>query len=82
LVVTTAVGAFVVSTIGLMLVAGLGFGFDPPSIVIFGFIVVLGALAVAVARKKEAVAPALCRECQRVISPTAPYCKHCGTRAH
>lgn len=75
---TGAVVAFVVSAILLLLVAGLRFGFDPLSMALFGLIVAVGALAVAVARKKEAVAPAFCRECHRVISPTAPYCKHCG----
>ena len=76
-----AVIAFVVSAMLLMLVAGLRFGFDLVSLVIFVFIVAVGALAVAVARKKEAVAPAFCRDCHRVISPNAPYCKHCGARA-
>jgi uncharacterized protein YacL len=75
-----AVVALVVSAIVLMLVAGLSFGFDPLAVAIFGLVVALGALAVAVARKKDEIAPTFCRECHRVMSPNAPYCKHCGAR--
>lgn len=77
---TRLVTWFVVAAILLMLVAGLGSGLDPVSVVILGGIVAVGALAVAVTRKKEAVAPASCSQCRRVISRSAPYCKHCGTR--
>lgn len=78
---TGAVAAFIVSAILLLLVAGLQTGFDLASLALFGLIVAAGALAVAVARKKDAVPPEFCRECHRVVSPNAPYCKHCGARA-
>ena len=48
--------------------------------VILGFIVLFGALAIAVADKARsgAVQPASCPECGGLISPNAPHCKHCG----
>ena len=59
---------------------GLGLGFDSGSLVILGFIVLFGALAIAVADKAKsgAIEPATCPSCEGLISPNAPHCKHCG----
>ena len=72
------VGAGVLAAVLL----GLGLGMDTGALVIFGLIVGCGALAIAVARRSEAgrVGPASCPECGGLLSPNAPYCKHCGAR--
>ena len=74
---------FVVAGIVAALALGLARGLDVVSGVILVGVVGLGALAIAVARKSGAgaVAPARCTECDGVISPHAPYCKHCGATA-
>ncbi len=73
-----------VVAVGLALALALGVdqGFDTTSITILVLIAVVGALAIAAAGKFEGqrVAPARCSECNGVISPNAPYCKHCGER--
>ena len=55
-------------------------GLDMTSAVILLLIFAMGALAIAVAHKRDSgrVGPAECSSCGGVISPTAPYCKHCG----
>ncbi|MFN2489788.1 MAG: hypothetical protein ABR529_08650 [Actinomycetota bacterium] len=60
--------------------ASLGGGIDVVALVIIVLTVALGALGIAVARKagRGAVAPARCAECDGLVSPNAPYCKHCG----
>ena len=62
--------------------AGIAVGLDTTLVIILAFIALFGLLAVAVARKARAggVSPALCAACGGVMSPNAPYCKHCGTR--
>ena len=68
--------------LGLTLSAALAIaaGVDPTGVVIFGFLVAAGVLAIAVARKSGsgAVKPAECPACGGLISPNAPYCKHCS----
>lgn len=78
-VVTAAV---VVLGLGLAVLLGVASGFDATSLTILLLLAVVGALAIAVAGRsvRAAVAPATCAECDGVISPNAPYCKHCGTR--
>lgn len=74
-----------VITLGLALAIGLGIqsGFTVISIVILVLMVAVALMAVAVIKKGRAggVGPAHCEECGGVISPNAPYCKHCGARA-
>lgn len=66
--------------LALALALGLRQGFDATSAAIFAFSVVVGAVAIAAVRRSErgAVRPARCSSCDGVISPHAPYCKHCG----
>ncbi len=76
------VGVTMLVAIGLALALGLGVsrGFDPVSAVILGFLVLFGALAVAVTRRAShgTAEPGRCARCEGLISPNAPYCKHCG----
>jgi len=63
-------------SLGLALVVGL----DVMGAVILLVLAGTGALAIAVSRKSAtgAVNPAECASCGGLISPNAPYCKHCG----
>ena len=74
--------AVAIVLLGIALVTGMAIaaGLDPPGMVILAFIFALGALAIAVARKSAtgAVHPAECPSCGGLVSPNAPYCKHCG----
>lgn len=67
---------------GVLLALALGVrqGFDATSITILVFIAVAGAVAIAAVKRSEggAIHPARCSSCEGVISPNAPYCKHCG----
>ena len=68
--------------LGLALAVALAVsrGLDRTGAVMLVLLVVVGVLAVGVARKagRGAVAPAQCPECHGLVSPNAPYCKHCG----
>jgi hypothetical protein len=72
--------AIIVAGISVALVLGLVSGFDTVGIVIFVLIVLVGALGVTAVLRYQSgdVVPAKCNECGGVISPNAPYCKHCG----
>lgn len=74
---------FVVLSILEAVVLGVGIGFDAAAVAILVTLVALGILAIVVARRSEAGAtgPATCSSCGGLMSPTAPYCKHCGARA-
>jgi hypothetical protein len=78
--VTIAVRILVVLGIVGAILLGLGLGFDSTSLIILGFIVMFGALAIAIADKARsgAVQPAQCPSCGGLVSPNAPHCKHCG----
>lgn len=65
--------------IAMSLLFGLALGLDVTALVILVSIVAVGAMAVAAAgkaRRREA-GPARCERCGGLISPNAPYCKHC-----
>ena len=66
----------------MALALGIGQGFDPTSVTILVLILVVGGIAIAVADRSErgAVGPAHCEACGGVLSPNAPFCKHCGAR--
>ena len=72
----------IVVVLGLIEAVVLGYtvGFDIAALSILGTLIVVGALSVVIARKSEtgAVQPATCASCGGLISPNAPYCKHCG----
>lgn len=71
---------FVVVSLIEAVVLGVGVGFDVPAFAILVSMVGLGVLAIVIARKSEggAVGPASCSSCGGLMSPNAPYCKHCG----
>ena len=77
---TRLVVIIVASGIALALVLGFLYRFDSAAVSMLFALVVLGALAIAVARGKERgmTAPATCASCGGLMSPNAPYCKHCG----
>ncbi len=77
---TRAVTAIVVAGLAMALLLGYRIGFDATALVILAILVAVGGLAVAVARRSElrASGPAVCPACRGLISPNAPYCKHCG----
>lgn len=74
--VTVVVAAGLVVVIALSLTRGV----DAVAIVLLVLIAAMGATGVAVARRanRGSVAPASCPECNGLVSPHAPYCKHCG----
>jgi hypothetical protein len=72
--------AVIVAGIALAFALGLSRGFDAYAVVIFVFIVAVGALAIATLNRWSggSVQPGKCDECGGLISPNAPYCKHCN----
>lgn len=81
---TRVVTIFVIVVVVNALVLGYMYGFDSTAIAILFALVVVGALAIAVTRGKDKglTAPATCASCEGLISPNAPYCKHCGAPVH
>ena len=77
---STAVTVIVVLGLALAFALGLARGFDTTAVILLGFLLVFGALSIGVARRARtgAVAPARCANCRGLVSPGAPYCKHCG----
>jgi hypothetical protein len=77
---TKAIAAFIAIGLSVALAIGLARGFDTVAIVIFAFLVGVGVLSVAASARFRAggIAPGKCAECGGLISPNAPYCKHCG----
>ena len=77
---TRVVVTIVLFGLGLALLLGVVYGFDAAAVSMLLALVLLGALAIAVARGKERgmTAPARCGSCGGLMSPNAPYCKHCG----
>lgn len=75
--VLTLVGVAIAVAVVLAVVGGL----DLLGLLLLVLIVAVGALGVAVARRGEKgrVAPAQCESCGGLLSPHAPFCKHCGT---
>ena len=71
---------FIAASLVEAVVLGLGVGFDAPALAILATMIALGVLAIVIARKSEggAVGPATCSSCGGLMSPNAPYCKHCG----
>lgn len=64
----------------LALMLAVDAGGDPVTLAILALVLATGALGIAVVRRSgsAAVGPARCFSCGGLISPNAPYCKHCG----
>jgi hypothetical protein len=72
--------AVIVTGTALAVALGVSRGFDAYAVVILVLIVAVGALAIATLNRWSggSVQPGTCEECGGLISPNAPYCKHCG----
>jgi hypothetical protein len=72
--------AIVAAGIALTTAIGARAGFGVVTLLLLLLIVACGLLAVAITRKSRSgtVGPARCTRCGGLISPNAPYCKHCG----
>lgn len=72
----------VVVLLGLAAVAALAVanGLDATGVVMAALVVALGVVALAAGRKIRSggVSPGRCGSCGGLVSPHAPYCKHCG----
>ena len=72
----------IVVLLGFAAVAALAVanGLDAAGVVILGIVVAVGVVALAASRKirSGAVTPGRCESCGGLVSPHAPYCKHCG----
>ena len=79
---TPAVWVIVVGGLCAVVLAAAAGGFDAMGGILLVLIVAVAALAVSVARKARsgAIGPAECPACGGLVSPRAPYCKHCGER--
>lgn len=77
-----ATTTIVLAALLLALVLGLSRGFDGTSAAILAASALVGAVAIAAANRSSAgvTRPATCEDCGGVISPHAPFCKHCGAR--
>lgn len=77
---TRTVAIFVGVGVVAAVLLGIGMGFDTGAYVLLGSIVLVAILAVVVARKSQtgAAGPRSCPSCGGLISPNAPYCKHCN----
>ncbi len=75
----TAITVVIVGS-AVALVLGLAAGMDKVAIVLFGSVIGAGFLVVAAVGRMGSgtVAPGHCVSCGGLISPNAPYCKHCG----
>lgn len=76
------IAALVVLIVGiaLALMLAVDAGGDPITLAILSLVLATGVLGIAVVRRSGsgAVGPARCPVCDGLISPNAPYCKHCG----
>jgi len=79
---SAAVSVLVLVAVAFVVSVGIVAGLDAYAAVILGLILAFGAVALAVARRSRsgAIGPALCPGCDGVVSPNAPFCKHCGAR--
>lgn len=51
---------------------------DTTGFIILSLVVGVGLLGIVLVARTGRVQPGTCSECNGVISPNAPYCKHCG----
>lgn len=67
---------------GVVFAVGLGIigGLDPYGFVILALVLACSWLGFALLGRTGDVGPAKCSACGGLISPNAPYCKHCGAR--
>ena len=77
----TATTILVSGGLAMVTLAAGTYGLDPAGLIIVALVFCLGALGIAVARRAGgSVAPAVCRECGALLSPSSSYCQRCGER--
>jgi hypothetical protein len=79
---TVGVVLIVLAGIALVVSVGARSGLDLYAVLVLGLILILGWLAITVARRsgRRSIRPNNCPECGGLASAAAPYCKHCGHR--
>lgn len=77
---TRIVAGIVLAGLVMALLLGYRIGFDVTAVIILTILVAVGAAAIVVARRSEmgGPGPVTCAACGGLVSPNAPYCKHCG----
>ena len=72
-----------VAGVALTIAVGAAAGFGVVTSILLALILACGSLVIAIARKSRtgAVGPKTCERCGGLISPNAPFCKHCGAPA-
>ena len=66
-----------VGFVAALSVAGAQYGLI--EVVILTFVVTVAGLGLSMLFRSKRVDPAICPNCSGVVSPNAPYCKHCKT---
>ncbi len=64
-----------VAFVGAIAAAGAQYG--AVEVVILTFVLALAGVGLSMLLRSNHVAPGTCPECGGVVSPNAPYCKHC-----
>lgn len=74
--------AVVVTGIALVVSVAFAAGRDAALVLYVAPVVLLGVIVIAAAVKmyKGRVGPSECERCGGLLSPNAPYCKHCGAQ--
>lgn len=76
------VGTWTVVTWGVIgaVLLGIGMALDVTALVILALIVLIGGVGIGAVMKirKGTVFPESCPSCGGLVSPNAPFCKHCG----
>lgn len=77
---TRIVAAIVILGLAMAVALAVRIGLDITALIILAVLVAVGAAAIRVAQRSEvgATRPAVCEGCGGLMSPNAPYCKHCG----
>lgn len=73
-----AAGIFVagVGFVAALTAAGAQYGLV--EVVLLSFVLAVAALGLSMLVRSKRVEPAVCPHCSGVVSPNAPYCKHCN----
>lgn len=72
--------AIVIGGLAVAAALAVAVGLDATGTIILALVLATGLLALAIVRKSRegTISPAQCPGCAGLVSPNAPYCKHCG----
>jgi hypothetical protein len=76
--VSTAVRIILIAGIVFALGLGIVLGLDAYGFLVLALVLSCGWLGFALLARSGEIIPAKCAACGGLISPNAPYCKHCG----